>query len=411
MREMEGGIVVGILSYEDGQTVPAVGAAVRDGLDRLPAVPRRIVFADCGSTDDTLDRARDALGDEMQVLDLSPRASPRELFDVPYHGMPGKARALQAVLSAASDLGARACVVLDAGVRTIEPGWIEALARPVLDDACDLVSPHYVRHPFEGTITKGIMYPVIRALFGVRLRQPAAAEFACSAAVIGHLLEEDLWERDGVQTGVDVWLTLATVAGGFRVGETELGLRAHNPHGERALDVATTVAQVVGALFADLERRAGEWQRRQAPGSVRRFGGTSIAPAGVSIDVEPLIESCRLGLRELQDLWTWVLPPRTLFDLRGVVTAPADRFRIEDDLWARIVYDFAVGYRLRVLARDHLLRSLTPLYAGWLASYVLQVRERPEAADERIEALAAAFEAQKPYLISRWRWPERLRTA
>jgi hypothetical protein len=75
------------------------------------------------------------------------------------------------------------------------------------------------------------------------------------------------------------------------------------------------------------------------------------------------------------------------------------------------VYDFALGYRLRVLARDHLLRSLVPLYLGWLASFILQVRDvRPEDVDQRVEQLGLAFEVQKPYLISRWRWPERFRT-
>jgi len=64
-----------------------------------------------------------------------------------------------------------------------------------------------------------------------------------------------------------------------------------------------------------------------------------------------------------------------------------------------------------VLPRDHLLRSLTPLYLGWLASMILQVRDvPPEGADARIEQLALAFEAEKPYLVSRWRWPERFRT-
>jgi hypothetical protein len=74
------------------------------------------------------------------------------------------------------------------------------------------------------------------------------------------------------------------------------------------------------------------------------------------------------------------------------------------------VYDFALGFRLRVLARDHLLQSLVPLYLGWLASFVLQVRDRPhEVVHETVERLGAAFEAQKGYLIARWRWPERFR--
>jgi glucosylglycerate synthase len=29
------------------------------------------------------------------------------------------------------------------------------------------------------------------------------------------------------------------------------------------------------------------------------------------------------------------------------------------------------------------------------------------AADRRIEKLALAYEAGKPYLVSRWRWPDR----
>jgi hypothetical protein len=124
-----------------------------------------------------------------------------------------------------------------------------------------------------------------------------------------------------------------------------------------------------------------------------------------------LIEAFRLGCRELRDIWTWVLPPRTLVDLRRLVDVPHAKFRLDDELWARIVYDFAMGYRLRVLARDHLLRSLVPLYSGWLASFIVQVRDLgTDQAEERVEDLAAAFEVQKPYLIARWRWPERLRT-
>ena len=129
-----------------------------------------------------------------------------------------------------------------------------------------------------------------------------------------------------------------------------------------------------------------------------------------AVDVERLIESYRLAYRELRDVWTWVLPPRTIVDLRKLVDNSQRQFRLDDDLWARIVYDFALGYRLRVLPRDHLLRSLVPLYSGWLASFVQQVRDLDaEDAGERVEALALVFEAQKPYLISRWRWPERLR--
>jgi hypothetical protein len=169
----------------------------------------------------------------------------------------------------------------------------------------------------------------------------------------------------------------------------------------------------VGSLFADLEGRAARWQRTRGSVAVPCFGALSgvAAPLASSVDIDRLIESYRLGYRELRDIWTWVLPPRTIVDLRKLVDGSRAQFRLDDELWARVVYDFALGYRLRVLPRDHLLRSLVPLYSGWLASFILQIRDLgTEAADERVEGLAAAFEAQKPYLISRWRWPERLRT-
>ena len=81
-----------------------------------------------------------------------------------------------------------------------------------------------------------------------------------------------------------------------------------------------------------------------------------------------------------------------------------------DSLWTRIVYDFILAYRLRTINRGHLLGALTPLYLAWVASHlVLTSDANPDsvAPEDHIQTLAAAFEADKPYLVSRWRWPDR----
>jgi hypothetical protein len=373
----------------------------------------RLVLADTGSGDGTAARARDALAGSAQLFELPVPRPTGDLLDPPYHGIPGKARALHAILATARDLDARACVFFDAGVSSITPDWVDWLARPVLDHAFDFVAPYYYRPPFEGALTKGVVYPLVRALYGVRLRQPAAAEFACSRPLVDHFLADDLWERDGSQVGIDLWLTTSAASGDFRFGEAALGVRGHHSRDGQALDLGTTITQVVGSLFADLESRATRWQRTRSSIAVQRLGTLPAAapPETSHVDPERLIESYRLGYRELRDIWTWMLPPRTIVDLRKVADLPSSQFRFDDELWARVVYDFALGYRLRVLPRDHLLRSLVPLYSGWLASFILQVRDASiEAADQRVEDLCTAFELQKPYLISRWRWPERLRT-
>ena len=76
-----------------------------------------------------------------------------------------------------------------------------------------------------------------------------------------------------------------------------------------------------------------------------------------------------MGNRELQEIWGVVLPP-SLLDLRKLSRLPPEQFRMSDELWVRIVHDFALAHRLRTINREHLLESLTPLYFGWVASYV-----------------------------------------
>jgi hypothetical protein len=335
------------------------------------------------------------------------------VLELPDHGHPGKAPALHAILARARALEARVAVVLDGGVTSATPQWVPWLANPVLEHGVDLVTPYYARHAYEGALTKALVAPVVRALYGVRLRQPAAAECACSRRLVDWLLEEDCWEREGAAAGIDLWLTTAAASGDFRIAEASLGLRTQAARGEDALDLATVLAQVVGALFADVEARAETWQRKRGSVPVPLFGEPpEAAPApDVTVDPDRLIESYRLGYRELRDLWTWVLPARTIVELGRLMAVPPAQFRLDDELWARVIYDFALGYRLRALARDHLLRSLVPLYLGWLASFALELRDVGAAAvDDRLDRLGAAFELQKSHLIARWRWPERLRT-
>jgi glucosylglycerate synthase len=407
-------LAVGLLSDNDADTIGHVAVAVGAGLaDTFDGVQSRILLTDATASDGTSARARTALGSKsVDLVEVAHSRTPGDLLDVPYHGMPARARALRNVLTAARDLGVTSCVILDAGVRTIEPGWIAALAAPVLREGFDYVSPYYLRHPCEGALTKGIVYPLFRALYGTRLRQPAAGEFGCSARLLDAYLEDDLWDRDGAQIGIDLWLASAAAANGFKLCEVPLGVRAHRTRGEHALGLEATLVQVVGALFADVENRADVWQRVRTVTQVSVIGEAPAARLDAPcVDTEQIIESFRLGYRELRDIWSWIVPPKTIVDLRHLANTALPVFRFDDELWARIIYDFALGYRLRVLPRDHLLGALTPLYLGWLASFILQTRDgTPEAADARIEQLAVAFEAQKPYLVSRWRWPERFRT-
>jgi hypothetical protein len=164
---------------------------------------------------------------------------------------------------------------------------------------------------------------------------------------------------------------------------------------------------VLGSVFDEMNHNISFWQKVRASEPVRWFG-TPVEIAGnpPPVDAHKMWESFRLGCRTLQEVWSVVLPPATLLALKYL--ARDDAATLADDLWARIVYDFALGYRLHVMNRGHLLRALTPLYLGWLACFVREMGAAPsQDVERRVQQLSMVYEAQKPYLISRWRWPDR----
>lgn len=402
-------IAIALASYNHVRTIGPVVRAVRDGLaTHFGSSAAQIVLADGGSTDGTREAVRAATG-ATELVEVEYSAPIASLTTVPYHGFPGRANALRAILETVRRLSVRAVALVDAGLETVDSTRIANLVTPILTDQFDYASSYYVRHRFDGLITKGIVAPLFRTLYGATLRQPAAGEFGCSARMADHFLQQDVWDREGAQAGIDLWLASEAVCGGFRVCEAALGVRRTVYH--ETTDLSTTLAQVVGSVFADMEHRVGVWQRVRQAVTVPLFGaGERPEPEAAAPNVERLTESFRLGYRELREIWTWILPPKTIIALRRLAEAPPDRFRFDDLLWASIVYDFALGYSLRLMPRDHLLRSLTPIYSGWMASVVSQLQDATEAqVDARFEQVYAAFDAEKRYLISRWRWPERLR--
>jgi glycosyltransferase involved in cell wall biosynthesis len=403
-------LVVGVATYNHARTVRRLIETIRAALTGVdPSLRARILVVDGGSSDGTRERIQEVAAANGDLRALSYAVQPDDVLNVPYHGLPGRARALRRLLGEAHAINARACIILDALATAVAPETIGRLADPIIEQHVDLIVPSYRRHPFEGALVHGAVYPMFRALYGVRLRSPLGSDFGCSPRLMEAVLSDPIWESESGQLGIDLWIAATAVSGGFRVAQAPFGPKLMDERNE--LDLSTTIVQVFGFLFSDMERRGQVWHRIRGSRPIASFGNAGhTEPEQPEVEIDRLVESFRLGYRELRDVWAEVLPPLATLQWRRLAGARLEEFRVEDALWARTVYDFAMGHRLRVIARDHLLRSLAPLYLAWLASFVLELRHAtPEAAEERIERLCLAFEAEKPYLISMWRWPERFR--
>jgi hypothetical protein len=75
-----------------------------------------------------------------------------------------------------------------------------------------------------------------------------------------------------------------------------------------------------------------------------------------------------------------------------------------DDLWASCIYDFALAFHRGVMNREHVIGSLTPLYLGRTAAFVLETADAgSDEVEERIESVALAYEAAKEPFVQRWK--------
>ena len=399
----ESDILVGIPSYNNADTIGHVVRAASAGLAKyFPGRRVVLVNSDGGSTDGTPEVVARTVVDYGTML-ISDRQSPLHRIITPYHGIPGKGSAFRTIFEIARRVNAKACAVVDSDIRSITPEWIELLIRPILDEGYDYVAPYYLRHKYDGTITNSIVYPLTQALYGQRVRQPIGGDFGFSGRQVEHYLDQHVWESDVARFGIDIWMTTEAMASGARVCQSFLGAKIHNPK-DPATDLSAMLVQVMGAVFALMEKHQDVWLPLKGTNPVKLFGfqyEVSVEPVNVS--VEGMITSFRQGLADLEPLWGQMLLPDTLAGLLPLRDCSTRNFRIPDDLWAKVVYDVALAYHRRLMPREHLLKALTPLYLGRTATFVLETQGLTSAeAETRIEALCQTFNDLKPYLVERW---------
>ena len=295
---------------------------------------------------------------------------------------------------------ATVCLLLGAEAQSLHPGAIRELALAATQS--DLAMARYEISPREGLVNSAMLYPVTRAIYGAAPRFPLSVDVALSLRMAERMAGVAQKYTSANQNDALIWPVAEASAANYTIAEVEVGTRKFLQ--PEVSDLNTLLTQIAGSMFTDIELKASFWQRARGVQPVRTI--TAPASAEAMPDVHPMLDSFRLAYTNLHEIWSLVLPPNSLLGLKRLSQMPAASFRMPDALWSRIVYDFILAYRLRTINRGHLLGALTPLYLAWVASHILLANSgmSPEA---HVEAQAIAFETDKPYLVSRWRWPDR----
>jgi hypothetical protein len=399
-------ILIGIPSYNNIRTIGHVVQAISAGLAKyFPESKAVLVNSDGGSMDGTPQAAAEASADLKSFI-VSHRVNPLHKIMTPYHGIPGKGSAFRLIFEIAQALQVKACAVVSADLMNITPEWIELLLRPILKQGCDFVVPFYSRHKYDGTITNNIVYPLIRALYGRQIRQPIGGDFGFSGELTAYYLTRDVWSTDVARYGIDIWMTTTAIARNCKICQACLGARIRDPK-DPVVDLSAMLAQVVSSVFTLMEESAGLWTTVRGSESVPLFGFKQEAGMEpVQVRVERMINAFALGLREFFPIWGGVLSKEVLADLE-TIRPQASKLEFPDDLWARVIYEFALAAHRKAMMPEHLLKSFTPLYLGRVASFILETQQSDHGAvEEKIEKLCLTFEQRKPYLIEQWNHPD-----
>jgi glycosyltransferase involved in cell wall biosynthesis len=397
-------LLVGIPSFNNVSTIGHVARAAAAGLSKyFPGRRALIVNSDGGSKDGTPHAVLHADVGSPQTLLVTHELSPVQRISTSYHGVPGKGSAFRTIFAIAERLSARACAVVDSDLRSITPSWMELLLGPVLLQGFDFVAPLYLRHKYDGTITNSIVYPLTRALYGKEVRQPIGGDFGFSGRLATHYLAQPVWETNVARFGIDIWMTTTALAGGFRVCQSFLGAKIHDPKDPGA-DLAAMLVQVVSSVFDLMKTHEARWREVEGADGVPLFGfphGVGLEP--VAVNVERMLGIFRQGARDLGEVWGRVLSADTLEAVQQLASAPRDPFSFPDPLWARTVLEFAVAHARGALPGEQLLRSLVPLYLGRTASFVIETAgSGADDVEAVIRRLAEEFVAQKPWLKGAW---------
>jgi hypothetical protein len=396
-------ILVGLPTHNNAKTIGPIVATIQAGL--LAFFPRdraAIINADGGSQDGTPELVLNAAIDDVRRSSTVSALRTLPVITTQYVGSPTRGTALRSILAAGELLRAKACVVVSPESTQIQTDWLTKLVRPVYAEQFDLVLPTYSRHRFDGILLTNLLYPMTRALYGLRIREPYAFDFAFSGSLGSQFLAQNAWQDETARAGSETYFTLNAIASHARIAQSFLGTREHIER--RSSDLIPALRQTVGALFSSLGPHMPLWsastesQPIPTTGPEREF---TLEP--LRINRKRLHEMFSTGVAELESVFQAILSPATLEELRHVARLKEAEFRYPQELWVKTIYEFAVAYHKSVISRDHILQALAPLFRGRAFTFLVENRNgSADTVEENIEALCLEFERGKPYLLELW---------
>ena len=149
---------------------------------------------------------------------------------------PAKGVAVKDGLKEAFSRGADYIMFLDADILNLTPEWVDLLAEPVIEKACDMSRGYYRRANYDGAVTKLVAKPLAWIFFPevFHFDQPLTGEICGTAALFKALFKSRDWP-DG--WGIDIWLLIEATMKNYDIAQVYLGTKVHASRQDYQKDV------------------------------------------------------------------------------------------------------------------------------------------------------------------------------
>ena len=379
----EADIVVGIASLNEADSIAYPTEQASLGLKKYhPDKKSVIVNCDNHSPDNT---EAAFMGTDTEVPKIYITTPP---------DTPGKGYNFENMFRKVLELNAEILVCIDADLLSISPEWMKWFIDP-LQDGYDFINPIYSRHKYDGTITNSLCMPLVYGLFCRNIRQPIGGDFAMSGRLARHLICQP-WHRTTEEYGIDIFMTMNAIFGGFRMCETGLGAKIHKPSAPK---LGPMFIQVVSTAFLTVIRSFETWKAASAIEQSPLYGlRLRQKPQDLDVDRGAIEKNAREGFVQMQGQLEKALSPGLYKDLTRMFSS-SGTIDITAEQWCAIVYDMITAF---ATAHDHLalVESLKGLYFGRALAFMNKTWDwDTDEAEEEIHAQAEVFYAHRGELI------------
>lgn len=386
--------IVGTPSLNEVETISNVTRLADRGLkEYFPDLTTAIINVDNHSLDGT-----------REAFLATETHSPKIYISTP-PGVKGKGRNVRNLFQAAVELKAKAVVMIDSDLTSFKPKWIHLLGEPLLN-GYDYVSPIYERHKYDASITNHFACPLLRTLYGSRIRQPIGGDFGFSGKLAMAYLSEKNWTENVANFGIDIWMTTMAITRGLPVCQTFLGGSKSHRVKDPAKHLSGMFTNVIATIFDLMIDFEYLWRNTtgSTPSNILGYGlGVNEVPPVPEVDTKVLHQTFLEGVAEYSDIWEKALEEEQFLSLMDLRHLSLESFRYPSELWIRILYNMAVAYRNNCINRQQLINSMIPLYYSRMLSYINNTREMTTAqCEDYLDNIYRIYEKEKTYLLKRW---------